>query len=515
MSTDAPIQGTLQDVGPLAEVQTFKRTANRQKSIGIITKAPWETWKGSKVGRYIRFVESYLMAPVVRRPMVLHTYQREMYEAWLDPSVRSAMEKIARGNAKTTTAGAFATAHLFLEQDADVPIVATTVKQAEKTVYGCVIDMIEHSPELAGRAQKFTSVADKRIEIPQTNGRIYPMADLVGQLQGLNPSLAVLDEASEAETATWEALRLAGGKRSESLTLGISTPSFRIDGNAMLDTEMALKQGATVPGFVFREHVAPEGCDHKDESVWPLANPGLLTTPPILFIDALRTDVVLTPEQFFRCYRLAQWPTMILQGWLGEDGPELWGSLADDYEFVERRRVFVGVDVSLRHDSSAVVAVQERGNGTWHAKAWIFFPDPSTGRRVVDQAEVRDKIRELDFRYGIAGCAYDPRFFEASAQDLEADGVEMIEVPQTATRMVPAVNMAYRAITSRSLSHDGSDAFARQVVNAAARPSEGGMTLSKNPRTNLKCDAAIALCLAMSLAEFQERELTEDMLKVL
>jgi phage terminase large subunit-like protein len=162
-----------------------------------------------------------------------------------------------------------------------------------------------------------------------------------------------------------------------------------------------------------------------------------------------------------------------------------------------------------------VVAVQERGNGTWHAKAWIFFPDPSTGRRVVDQAEVRDKIRELDFRYGIAGCAYDPRFFEASAQDLEADGVEMIEVPQTATRMVPAVNMAYRAITSRSLSHDGSDAFARQVVNAAARPSEGGMTLSKNPRTNLKCDAAIALCLAMSLAEFQERELTEDMLKVL
>lgn len=505
-------QLALADTGELAATETFRRTANRAKSIGIIRKAPWDSWKGSRVGRHIRFVEEFVIAPVVRRPLTVHGYQREMFEAWLDPSVRSAMEKIARGNAKTTTAGAFVTANAFLEPDGDYPIVATTVKQAEKTVYGAVLAMVKAHPELSERVQQFTSVADKRLEIPQTGSVIYPMADSSAALQGLNPKIAVLDEASEASSDTWDALRLAGGKRSDSLCLGISTPSFKLDGNAMWDTEQAWRAGANLPGFIFREHTAPLDCDYKDEAMWYLANPGLSTSPPILHIDALRADVGITPEQRFRCYRLAQWPSMVLEGWLGEEGPELWGDLADEtYTLRLGQPVFAGVDVSLRHDSTAVVVIQEREDGRWHATAKIWYPDFG----VVDQAEVREYIRSLSIDYKLRGVAYDPRFFEASAQDLEAEGVEMIEVPQTAARMVPAVNVAYRSIVSRLITHDGSPEFARQVVNAAARPSEGGMTLYKKPKSNLKCDAAIAFSLAMSLAEFRERELTEEMLVVL
>lgn len=507
-------QLALADEGELAPTETFKRTANRAKSIGIIRKAPWDSWKGSRVGRHIRFVEEFIIAPVIARPMIMHGYQREMFEAWLDPSVRAAMEKIARGNAKTTTAGAFITANAFLEEDGDYPIVATTVKQAEKTTYGAVLQMVASKnahPELAARVQKFTSVADKRIEIPQTGAQIYPMADAADALQGLNPKIAVLDEASEAKPETWDALRLASGKRPDSLCLGISTPSFKLDGNAMLDTELAWRAGANLPGFVFREHTAPIDCDYKDEANWYPANPGLSTTPPLLHIDALRADVGITGEQRFRCYRLAQWPSQILEGWLGEDGPELWAGLEDDYEFVKSEPIYAGVDVSLRHDSTAVVAIQERPDARWHAKAEIWYPEFG----VVDQAHVREYLRQLSIDFKLRGVAYDPRFFEASAQDLEADGLPMIEVPQTASRMVPAVGVAYRQIVSRNVTHNGDPAFARQVVNAAARPSEGGMTLHKKPKSNLKCDAAIALCLAMSLAEFRERELTEEMLVVM
>ena len=78
-------QLALADEGELAPTETFKRTANRAKSIGIIRKAPWDSWKGSRVGRHIRFVEEFIIAPVIARPMIMHGYQREMFEAWLDP----------------------------------------------------------------------------------------------------------------------------------------------------------------------------------------------------------------------------------------------------------------------------------------------------------------------------------------------------------------------------------------------------------------------------------------------
>lgn len=512
-------QQTLADEGELAPLLTFQRTANRAKSIGIIRRAPWESDRYrsmSRLGRYIAFCEEFVILPVVRRPMVLHPYQREMFERFLDPATRQDMEKIPRGNAKTTSVGGFIVAAAFLEDDHDVPIVATTVKQAEKTTYGAVLEMTtgpSAHAELKERVQKFTSVADKRLVVPQTNSVVYPMADLAAGLQGLNPSVGVLDEASEAAVDTFDALSLAAGKRPESITIGISTPSFKLEGNAMLEFEQSIASGVELPGVVFHEHRAPDGCDHRDERNWFTANPGLLTTPPILSIDALRADVGRTAEQRFRCYRLAQWPTMLLEGWLGESGAELWDALADPWTFRPKAPTWVGVDVSLRHDSTAVVAVQDRGDGRHHAVARIWYP----GRgQVIDRGAVREHIAQLHRNFDVKGVAYDPRFFEDSAQELHHQGVAMIEVPQTAARMVPAVTAGYSAIVGGRLSHDDDEVFAAHIVNAQARPSEGGITISKNPKApTLKIDACIAFCLAMSIASAQSTEFTDDAWKVL
>lgn len=519
-----PDQLTLSDVGELAPVETFARTANRQKaSFGIIRRAPWDSWQMSRVAKFVKFTETYCVAPIVRTLITLHPYQIAMYERWLDPTHRAGMEKIPRGNAKTTSAGAFVVCSSYLDTDTDVPIVATTVKQAEKTTYGAVLSMLGYGvdgkptkgtshPEIHDRAHVFTSVADKRAVIPQTNSVIYPIADAPGPLQGLNPRVAVLDEASEADIETWDALRLASGKRPESLVLGISTPSFKLEGNAMLDFEEALAAGITTPGVYFYEHTAPKDCDHRDEANWLLANPALSTVPPILAIDALRADIGVMGEQRFRCYRLAQWPTMVLEGWLGPDGPDIWHSLDADYTPCKGRRTFAGVDVSLHHDSTAVVFMQETETGRWHAWCKIFYPDSG----VVDQAFVKECIRDAWRAYDLGGVAYDPRFFESAAQDLDAEGIPMIEVPQTAARMVPAVAAGYRMIIGRQITHDADQAFGRQVVNAKARPSEGGITISKSPKTRglLKCDAAIAFCLAASLVEFGDDVLNDDMLAV-
>jgi phage terminase large subunit-like protein len=466
------------------------------------TEQPWKAWRGTRAGRYIKFVETQLVVPKgngAKKAMKLHPYQREMFELWLDPSTRAGMVKIGRGNAKTTTLGAFITAHLFLEEDADVPVVATKVMQALKTTYGAVNSFIRLAPPLSALTVPYTAFGAARLEVPANNSVVYPMADKEDGLQGLDPSIAVLDEAAFATQPTWDALLLSAGKRPESKCIGIGTPSFDPE-NAMLNVETAWRSGKVLPGFVFREHTAPEGCDTADESVWPLANPGLVTKPAILAIDALRTSLAISPEQAFRCYRLAQWPTAAAGGWLGDGGSELWDRLEDPYDFVVGTPTWAAVDMSQRSDCSAVVSAQIRDDGRLHVKAKVWYP-PEGG--TVDPLAVMEHIRQLYRDHDLKGIYYDPRFFDVAGVMLRNEGIPAIVFPQSLERMTPAVMGCHESISRAELSHDGDDVFRRHVMNAQPAYSERGFTLSKAKSAKAtagKIDAAVALCMVHRMA---------------
>jgi phage terminase large subunit-like protein len=472
---------------------------NRAKTT-TSSEQPWKAWRGSRVARYIRFVESQLIVPKghnAKKPMRLHEYQREMFEVWLDPSIRAAMEKIGRGNAKTTTLGAFITAHLFLEEDADVPVVATKVMQAIKTTYGAVNDFIRLAPQLSALTLPYTAFGAARLVVPANNSVVYPMADKPDGLQGLDPSVAVLDEAAFAVQETWDALLLAAGKRPESKCVGLGTPSFEPD-NAMRNVERSWKSGQVIPGFTFLEHVAPDGCDHRDESVWPSANPGLVTDPPILAIDAVRMSLAISPEQAFRCFRLAQWPTAAAGGWLGDGGSELWERLADPFEFVAGAATWAAVDMSQRSDCSAVVSGQYRDDGRLHVKARIWYPVEG---QTVDPSEVMEELRRLRRDFDLRRVSYDPTFFDLPAGMLADEGLPMVVFDQVLPRMTPAVMGCHEAIHRGELSHDGDDVFRQHILNAQPRYSDRGFTLSKM-KSSAKIDAAVALCmLHRSVAE--------------
>ena len=59
--------------------------------------------------------------------------------------------------------------------------------------------------------------------------------------------------------------------------------------------------------------------------------------------------------------------------------------------------------------------------------AKIWFPDD----QIVDYAEVENYIIELNRLYNVVECAYDPAFFERSAQELVDQNVNMVSFPQT------------------------------------------------------------------------------------
>ena len=180
-------------------------------------------------------------------------------------------------------------------------MVATKVMQAMKTTYGAVANFIRLNPNLEAQVLRYTAFGSARIEVPGTNSVVYPMADKPDGLQGLDPTMAVLDEAAFADLAVGcvgAGVRPAAGvevhRESAPRRSSLRTRCRR--------SRRAYRSGQDLPSFTFIEHSAPEGCDYRDERVWPLANPGLVTKPPILGIDALRMDVAMMPEQHFRCF---------------------------------------------------------------------------------------------------------------------------------------------------------------------------------------------------------------------
>jgi phage terminase large subunit-like protein len=275
--------------------------------------------------------------------------------------------------------------------------------------------------------------------------------------------------------------------------VGIGTPG--------LDRENALwslrqgwyEAGGQVPGFRFREHAAPEGCDLTDESAWRVANPAL--DAGYQNVEALRSAVKLSPESHFRIFHLGQWIDGT-DNWLGPDGRRVWDALIDPYPLVPGARTWVGVDIGLKRDSTAVVLGQRRPDGRLHVHARIWLPRTD---EAVDLGDIMRYLRELDGLYDLEAVAYDPRLFELPAQMLGDEGLPMLELPQSLERMSPAFGQLLESIKRGELSHDGQVDFGTQVLNAVPRYSERGFTLAK-ARSRGRIDAAYALAMMHSRA---------------
>jgi phage terminase large subunit-like protein len=473
------------------------KIGNRQagKKLPVMPDAPWLAWPiTDRAERAIRFIETYCTAPKgygSGRPLKLAQYQRDWLRTVLADGVNSAGMSVGRGNGKSTFLAAVAIWATFDPDESgapQVPIVATTMNQAHRATYGVALAMIAVEPELAERCFVYSAIGAMKVVVPFTGGEMFPISNSPDGLQGLDPSLAVCDEIGFMPIESWDSLLLASGKRPRSLVVGIGTPGFDRD-NALWHLRARVLEGIELPGFRFVEYAASEGCAIGDESEWAAANPAL--AEGYMNPDALRTAVALSPEAHFRIFRLGQWVDGA-ESWLGPDGRKLWDALTDPFEFELGADTWVGIDVGLKRDSTAVVTIQRRPDGRLHAKVRLWVP---TAADPVDATDVMHFLRQLDAAYVLKAVSYDPRFFDVPAKMLEDEGLPMIEVPQSVEYMTPAVGSTFEMIKRRELSHDGDPAFAMHILDAIPRFNERGFTLAKG-KSKGRIDAAVALCLA-------------------
>jgi phage terminase large subunit-like protein len=466
----------------------------QERSVG-----PWTRWRTrSRHARAIRFIETYCRPPKgvgYGRPLQLAPFQKEWLEDALADGVDVAVQSVPRGNGKSTFRAGVACWAVFDDTGTgapQVPIVATTVGQAMKSIYTPACQMIQAEPELRRRSIPFTAWGSTRLWVPSTDGEMFPVSNDVDTLQGLDPSVGIVDELAFMPVESWVALTESTGKRDRSLIAGISTPGLSRD-NALWDLRRKWTSGVTMPGTRYSEYAAEEGCELEDEDQWRRANPAIAAG--FLRIEALRSSVARTPEAMFRIFRLGQWVDGV-ECWLGNDGRATWQRLADPFELVAGAPTWVGVDVGIKRDSTAVIVGQHRPDRRIHARARLWIP---SAEEPVDVTDVMHYLRQLDRVFDLQAIAYDARFFDVPAKILEDEGLPMIEIPQTVERMTPAVGSLYELIRRAELSHDGDPAFTAQVLNAVARFNERGFTLAK-AKSRGRIDATVATALMVDLA---------------
>jgi phage terminase large subunit-like protein len=352
--------------------------------------------------RVCAFLERYCVLPKgtgARKPFKVRPFQRKLIGGVFNrPRPRAGLWSMPRGQGKSTLAAGLGLYGFFADgvEGASVVVVASDERQA-RIVWGTAVRMCELSEPLAERVQFFHD----RLYLPRTGSTFQVLPAEPKGLEGLDPSLAIVDEIGVVDRRTYEAITGAEGKRDDSLTLMIGTPSP--DGTESVMWQLVEHgRAGDDPSFRLVEFMAPADAEIDDETAWEAANPAL---DDFLYRDGIRAT--LPPklrESTFRRYRLGQWVDAVDEPWMDK---ALWSSCARPTGVIsEGADVVLGLDGSFSGDCTALVvsAVADIPHldvvGLWQNSG-----DPEWRVPVI---EVEDAIRAACLRWNVLEVTADP-----------------------------------------------------------------------------------------------------------
>jgi phage terminase large subunit-like protein len=486
--------------------------------------------QGPRVVKWIESNACFTNGEWIGKPFRFLPWQKRLiYELFeVDPATglrryRWAYVSMPKKNGKTELAAALGL-YFLIGDDEPAPLIVCAAASDEQAdlVYGAAKRMCELSPTLS----QVTEPYEKEILVPSLPGaRLRRVAAVSGTNDGQNIHAVLADELHEwtgpKGEQVWNVLTNGTGARRQPMVLQTTTAGYDQDSICYRQYEYGSKVRAgeiVDPAYYFFCAEASEGADHRDPNVWATVNPsyGVLVHEPFF-----RDQLTKKTEAVFRRYFCNQW-TRSIEAWLPFGA---WEACADpSLELDPALPLHVGVDVALRNDSTAVVAAQRQGERTVvRAKVWEnpYSPDdPRHGEWSLNIFEVETHLRDLREQFPAPACelndevlpgpgfAYDPAYFQRSAQVLAGDGLTMIEFKQHDSNMISASQSLYQLVVEGKLAHDGDPILARHVGNATADQKPRGWRLTKPKGSRRKIDAAIACAIAAFRAQADAPEPT-------
>ena len=347
-------------------------------------------------------------------------------------------------------------------------------------------------------------------------GVIRPVTAAATSKDGGRETFAVFDETHLWTGRELHSLHdtirrnLAKRKAAEPWSLEVST-MYQVGEASVAEGSHKFAQAVTEgkitdPGLLFDHRQGPEAVDFADDDQLRAALAECYgDAAEWMDLDRLVAEArdPASREADFRRYFLNQ-PTRPADSWITGDK---WASLArPGLEVPEGADVWLGIDLSLKHDSTGIATCWITDDGKVGVKAHVISPRPNAVAHEyhpdgIDLLRVEELVVQIAKRFRVRAVVYDPRFMERSAQVLsEEHGLAVAPINQSSAVMLRAYSTWYQAVQEGRVVHDGDSVLEKHVTSTAAVATDGGWKIRKL-RQSHRIDAHVAAVMAHSRAE--------------
>lgn len=396
-----------------------------------------------------------------------------------------------------------------------VQIAAVSETQTKNT-WTPLLEMVREGPlaDLPG-----LEALDTFVNLPR--GRIEPITSAARTVKGNRAVFAVLDQTEEWVRSNG-GLRLAETMRINAAKVGgstIETPNAFIPGEGSVAEDsaafwQAIRSGKALDDGLYWDHrEAPADTDiyDRDDRIRGLrfaygdsaADVGGHVDLDV--ISANFEDMAIDPQRA-RADFLNQ-ITHASDSWISQ--PE-WVARREPKPVAHDEPVTLGFDGSRKRqrgvaDATALIACRVSDGYVWQVRVWEQ-PDRVDDWQV-PAAEVDAEVRQFFHDHNVVGFYADPSLWESYVAQWEADFGRRLIVRMTRdhpiewwftpSKIAAAVEQFHSAVIDGEMSHDGSGALTRHVLNARRRVKGQHMQIAKeHPHSPRKIDAAVSAILA-------------------
>jgi phage terminase large subunit-like protein len=358
-----------------------------------------------------------------------------------------------------------------------------------------------------GRAMREMKFHSEKSGLETTKYRIdYPGGSFIQVLSshytsaaGAHQTLTLWDElwgyTSEKSTRLWEEMTPIPTEEN-SMRVVVTYAGFENESELLWE----LYESTVLNGIRLADEFPDLPCyTSKDGSVFAYWDnmPRMPWQTPEYYERQMQT---LRPMQFFRLHR-NEWGTsedkfIPVEWW--DKAAELEAPLQymPDSPFY-RYPVYVGVDVGVKHDSSAVVGVYYdyhlKEMGLAFARIW----EP-TGKEILDLEEtVESYLRQMYSELNVQMIWADPTHFYRSITGLRKEGLPIDEFTQTGSNMMAASAALYEALQYEKLKVFRDADMREHLKFTTAKPMGSGFRIVKSEETRRAIDGTVALAIAV------------------